>query len=125
MSRAGSARTTSAPPERSSDTSGRRSTAAISRPHGPSSRICDRNSGIRRKSTLSARRWSSAGSTVSEPIIAARTTIIVPRPIVLNSELPETNMPAIAINTVAPEISTACPDVRAATSNASWGERPR
>ena len=42
------------------------------------------------------------------------TTIIVPTPIVANSELPETNMPAIAISTVAPEISTAWPDVRAA-----------
>ena len=59
---------------------------------------------MRPKSTLSPSRWSSAGSTVSEPIIAASTTIIVPRPIVVNSELPDTNIPAIAISTVAPEI---------------------
>ncbi len=59
-----------------------------------------------------------------EPTIAASTTIIVPSPIVANSELPDTNIPAIAISTVAPEISTACPDVRAARSSASWDERP-
>ena len=84
-----------------------------------------REAGCAPVSTLSPSRCSSAGSTVSEPIIAASTTIIVPSPIVVKSELPETNMPAIAISTVAPEISTACPEVRAAWSSASCGERPR
>jgi hypothetical protein len=62
---------------------------------------------MRPRSTLSPRRWSTAGRTVSEPIIAASTTIIVPSPIVVKSELPDTNIPAIAMSTVAPEISTA------------------
>ena len=66
----------------------------------------------------------TAGSTVSEPTIAASTTIIVPSPIVVKSELPETNMPAMAISTVVPEISTAWPDVRAAVISASCGEAP-
>ena len=66
----------------------------------------------------------TAGSTVREPTIAASTTIIVPSPIVANSELPETNIPAIAISTVAPEIRTACPEVREAASRASCGDRP-
>jgi hypothetical protein len=49
----------------------------------------------------------------------------VPRPIVEKSELPVTNMPAMAISTVAPEISTAWPEVRAVNSNASCGVLPR
>ena len=53
------------------------------------------------------------------------TTIIVPSPIDVNIALPETNIPAIAISTVTPEISTACPDVAAVRSSASCGARPR
>ena len=96
----------------------------MNRPQAPSSFGRPRKSGIRPLSTLSPSRCRTAGRTVSEPIIAARTTIIVPSPIVVNSELPETNMPAMAIRTVAPEISTACPEVRAVCSSASCGERP-
>ena len=80
----------------------------------PSSREPRPKNGTRPQSTLSPNRDSTAGSTVRDPTIAARTTIIVPSPIVANSEFPETNIPAIAISTVAPEIRTACPEVRAA-----------
>ena len=38
--------------------------------------------------------------------------------------LPEKNIPAIAAITVKPEMSTARPDVAAATSSAASGERP-
>ena len=38
--------------------------------------------------------------------------------------LPEKNIPAMAAITVKPEISTARPEVAAATSSASSGERP-
>ena len=97
----------------------------MKRPQGPSSRSRDLKTGIRPSSTLSPSRCSSAGRTVSDPIIAARTTIIVPSPIVVKSALPETNMPAIAISTVAPETRTAWPEVRAAWRSASCAERPR
>ena len=43
-----------------------------------------------------------AGSTVSEPIIATATTIIVPTEKDMNVLSPERNMPAIAISTVMP-----------------------
>ena len=39
---------------------------------------------------------------------------MVPRAIVVKSELPETNIPAMAISTVTPEINTAWPEVCAA-----------
>ncbi len=67
---------------------------------------------------------SSAGSTVSEPSTATATTSIVPTANDWNTSLPAKNMPAIAIITVMPEISTAWPEVAAATSSASFGERP-
>ena len=38
--------------------------------------------------------------------------------------LPAMNIPAIAISTVAPEISTAWPEVEAARSSAARGVRP-
>ena len=43
-----------------------------------------------------------AGSTVSEPIIATATTIIVPTEKDMNVLSPERNMPAIAMRTVMP-----------------------
>ena len=55
-------------------------------------------------STLSPSLPRSAGSTVSEPIIATATTIIVPIEKDMNVLSPERNMPAIAIRTVMPEI---------------------
>ncbi len=48
-----------------------------------------------------------AGSTVTDPITAQRTTSIVPMANDVKILLPAMNMPAIAISTVAPEITTA------------------
>ena len=87
----------------------------MKRAQRPSSREPRPKNGTRPQSTLSPSRERTAGSTVREPTIAASTTIIVPSPIVANSEFPETNIPAIAISTVAPEIRTACPEVLAAS----------
>jgi hypothetical protein len=50
---------------------------------------------------------SSAGNTLSDPSNAHRTTIIVPAPIVVKIAFPAKSIPAIAISTVAPEMSTA------------------
>ncbi len=67
---------------------------------------------------------SIAGSTVSEPSIATATTAIVPVANDVNVEAPPKYMPAIAIMTVMPEISTARPDVAAAASIAASLPRP-
>ena len=80
--------------------------------------------GTRPFSTLSPSHDSIAGSTVSEPIIATATTIIVPIANDMNVLSPEKNIPAIAIITVMPEISTARPDVAAAASSAADSLRP-
>ena len=80
--------------------------------------------GILPFSTLSPSRERIAGSTVSEPIIATATTIIVPIANDMNVLSPESNMPAIAMITVKPEISTARPDVAAAASSAARSLRP-
>ena len=81
-------------------------------------------SGTRTFSTLSPSQESMAGSTVNEPIIATATTIIVPIANDMNVLSPEKNMPAIAIITVIPEISTARPEVAAAASSAADSLRP-
>ena len=75
-------------------------------------------------STLSPSLPRSAGSTVSEPIIATATTIIVPIEKDMNVLSPERNMPAIAIRTVMPETRTARPEVAAAASSAARSPRP-
>ena len=49
---------------------------------------------------------------------------IAPTAIDVKIALPVNSIPAIAISTVRPEISTACPDVAPAVSSASRGERP-
>jgi hypothetical protein len=75
--------------------------------------------GMRPFSTRSPSLESSAGKTVSEPSIAAATTIIVP---IANDRYVLSrlkNMPAIAISTVTPEISTERPEVAAAASSAA------
>ena len=54
-------------------------------------------------------------------MIAHRTTSIVPIAIPVKMRLPAMNMPAIAINTVAPEMRTASPDVAAARNSAARG----
>ena len=53
--------------------------------------------------------------------MATPTTMIVPMPKDEKIALPEKNMPAIAAMTVKPEISTARPEVAAATSSAAVG----
>ena len=75
-------------------------------------------------SILSPSRDISAGSTVSEPIIATPTTIIVAMPNERYVLSPENSIPAIATITVAPEISTERPDVAAAASSAARGDLP-
>ncbi len=90
----------------------------------PSLRRSRPRNGMRPRSTLSPSTDRIAGSTVSEPSIATATTIIVPTANDMNVLSPERNIPAIAMITVKPEISTARPDVAAATSRADSGVRP-
>ena len=80
--------------------------------------------GTRPHSTLSPSLDSMAGSTVTEPSTATATTRIVPTAKPVNTMLPAKNMPAMAIITVRPEMTTAWPDVAAANSKASSLERP-
>ena len=65
-------------------------------------RLTRQRSGTRTFSTRSPSQDSIAGSTVSEPIIATATTIIVPIANDMNVLSPEKNIPAIAIITVMP-----------------------
>ena len=67
---------------------------------------------------------SSAGSTVSEPTSEVKTTSIAPIPIEVKIFVPANSIPAIAISTVTPEISTACPEVAAARKSASCPSWP-
>ena len=109
------------------ETSGRRRTAlriAPQRRPCPSSLLSRPMSGTRTLSTRSPSHDSIAGRTVSEPIIATATTIIVPMANDMNVLSPEKNIPAIAIITVTPEMRTARPDVAAAASSAAVSLRP-
>ncbi len=124
---AGNASATSTAVAASAETSGRRSTrssTAVHRRLSPSSRFSRQISGTRTLSTRSPSHESIAGRTVSEPIIATATTIIVPIAKDMNVLSPEKNMPAIAIITVKPEMSTARPEVAAAASSAADSLRP-
>ena len=60
-----------------------------------------------------------AGSTVREPTIDTKTTIIAPMPIEVKTPDPAKSMPAIATSTVAPETRTDWPEVAAARWTAS------
>ena len=82
------------------------------------------SSGIRPFSTRSPSFDSTAGSTVSDPTIATATTIIVAIENDSNVLSPENSIPAIAIITVAPEISTERPEVAAAAWSAARSPRP-
>ena len=82
------------------------------------------SNGTRPFSTRSPSQLSIAGSTVSEANTATATTRIVPMANEMNVLSPLMNMPAIATITVAPEISTARPDVAAAASSAAVSLRP-
>ena len=111
-----------------SETSGRLVTAETIAPQNrdsPSGRDSRETSGMRPRSTRSSSFESSAGRIVSEPTIATEIMIIVPIPIDVNTGLPASSIPAIAISTVRPETSTACPEVAAVTRSASRGGRPR
>ena len=61
----------------------------------------------RPRSTRSPSSDSTAGRPVSEPTMAAATTSMEATPSATNVASPEISMPAIAIMTVKPEISTA------------------
>ena len=75
-------------------------------------------------STRSPSQDSIAGRTVSDAIIAIAITRIVPTANAIKVLSPLISMPAIATITVRPEISTARPEVAAATCSASSGLRP-
>jgi hypothetical protein len=74
---------------------------------------------------FSPRNESIAGRKVSDPSMATATTSVVPMPKPTKIGLPANSSPAIAVITVRPEISTARPDVAAASSTAAWAEWPR
>ena len=123
----GIASVASAATARVAESAGRRSTGVSTllqiRP-SPAGRRSLPSSGIRPFSTRSPSFESTAGRTVSEPIIATATTIIVPIDIEMNVLSPENSIPAIAIITVAPETSTERPEVAAAASSAARSPRP-
>ena len=124
---AGTASTSSAVVAAATESTGLRSTRSRIAPHtrpSPSLRRSRQTSGTRTLSTRSPSQESIAGSTVSEPIIATATTSIVPIANDMNVLSPEKNIPAIAIITVTPEMSTARPDVAAAASRAADSLRP-
>ena len=80
--------------------------------------------GTRPHSTLSPSLDSTAGSTVTEPSTATATTRIVPTAKPVKTMLPAKNMPAMAIITVRPEMTTAWPEVAAANSSAASLDLP-
>ena len=79
---------------------------------------------MRPKSTRSPSIDSSAGSTVTEPITAMSTTMMVASANPSNSSIPDRNMPDIATTTVRPETSTERPEVAAAIRSAVAASRP-
>ena len=66
----------------------------------------------------------NAGSTLTDAISATTTTRMEPVARLVNTELPARYMPAMAITTVTPEMSTARPEVAAAASMAARSPRP-
>ena len=124
---AGSARATSSPPATSAESSGRASTRSSTRDHRPVLEtlvLMRPTKGTRPFSTRSPSFDSSAGSTVSEPITATATTMIVPVANEAKLAIPPRYMPAIATITVRPEIRTERPEVAAAASIAASLSRP-
>ena len=114
-------------PAATAERTGRRRTRVRIAPQkrlSPSLRRSRCRNGMRPFSTRSPSLPRRAGSTVSEPIIATATTIIVPIEKDMNVLSPERNMPAMAISTVMPEIRTARPEVAAAASRAACSLRP-
>ena len=108
-------------------TPGRRSTGVRTADQirfSPAWRRSRPSSGTRPFSTRSPSFDSTAGRTVSDPIIATATTIIVAIENDSNVLSPENSIPAIAIITVAPEIRTERPEVAAAAWSAARSPRP-
>ena len=127
MRSAGTASATSRPLEMSTETSGRVSTTSTTRDHGEAcaSRPLSRpTNGRWPLSTRSPSHERTAGRTVTEPIIETATTTIVPVANDANVGAPPRYMPAIAMMTVNPDISTARPEVAAAASSAAASLRP-
>ena len=128
MPSAGIDSATRTPPAASTEISGRARTRSRMAPQTRDSppELRRRAHGTRPFSSqpFSARNESSAGRTVSDPTTATPTTMIVPIPKETKIGLPEKNMPAIAAITVRPEITTARPDVAAATCSAASQARP-
>ena len=115
------------PPARKIAVTGRRSTRSSTndqKRESPAACFLRPMNGMRPRSTLSPSLESEAASTVTDPITAQRTTSIVPSAIDVKMRLPAMNMPAIAISTVAPEITTAWPEVDAARRSALRGSCP-
>jgi hypothetical protein len=121
--RTGSAISTSAPPATAAAMPGRRIAGSRIFFHTRFSPLSSRRSrcrkGILPFSTRSPSFERSAGSTVSEPSIAMPTTIIVAMPKPRYDLSPANIIPAIAIITVKPEMSTERPEVAAAASRAA------
>ena len=122
----GMASTTSTPVAAIADTSGRLSTRSSSHDHtrGSPVRFSGLRKGTRPLFTRSPSIESSAGRTVSEPVTAIATTMIVPVANEMNVAAPPRYMPAIAAMTVMPDTSTARPEVAAAASSAASSLRP-
>ena len=119
---AGSAASTRNEPATITETAGRASTRSTIAPQkrlSPSRDFVIRPiKGTRPRSTRSPSTDRMAGRPVSDPIRATRTTIMAEMPSVMKVGSPASSMPDMAMNTVMPEIRTACPDVDAATSRA-------
>jgi hypothetical protein len=80
---------------------------------------------MRPKFTRSPSSDSRAGSTVNDPRTAVATTSIVPTAMLVNATSPVISRPAMAVNTVSPEIHTDRPEVWAAIISARCGSAPR
>ncbi|MBB2740552.1 UNVERIFIED_ORG: hypothetical protein FHR35_000372 [Microbispora rosea subsp. rosea] len=106
---------------------GRRTTACATVDHRRDSTAAVRrrlSHGMRPPSTRRPSRASSAGSTVTEPIIARPTTSTAPTVSPRKLSSPVNSRPARHSITVRPETTTACPEVRAVISSARTMSRP-
>ena len=128
MLKAGIASTTRIPPAPITEITGWRRTGFRIRAHSPLSPAFHGMFlmiGTPPFSTRSPSHASIAGSTVSDPMTAIATTMIVPVANDSNVGAPARYMPAIANITVRPETSTARPEVAAAAASEASGPAPR
>ena len=108
--KSGNAAATSNPAASAVETIGLRNTRSSTYPQkrdSPAACFRRPKNGTRPRSTRSPSFESAAGRTVSEPTTAQSTTSIVPNAIDVKILLLAMNIPAMAISTVMPEISTA------------------